>query len=115
MVHQRVSVQIDWCLLLVFDVVDRASWLQVLLHRDRSTVLHPTLGRYYNQALFSDLTVVGPDGNKIYCHQIILATGSKRFAEILEQGERAAWLLQHLRMHVSSRGLRVNLCSISMA
>ncbi|KAG2499749.1 hypothetical protein HYH03_002681 [Edaphochlamys debaryana] len=55
-------------------------------YRDRSKVVHEGLARFYNHPTFSDLTVVGPDGSRIRCHQLILSACSRRFSEMLEPG-----------------------------
>jgi hypothetical protein len=59
---------------------------QVHTFRDRSATLNLGLAKYFNQRTFSDLTVVGPDGRKLFCHQVVLSACSKRFANMLEQG-----------------------------
>lgn len=53
---------------------------------DSSLLLQSGLVRYFNQRLFTDITVVAPDERKILCHQVVLSAGSKRFANMLEQG-----------------------------
>lgn len=65
-----------------------AALLQVFLFHDRSLVLHSGLGRYFCRRLLCDITIVAPDGRQLPCHQILLAASSKRFADLLETGER---------------------------
>ena len=89
--------------------------LQVLAFRETEPALFKGLSRYFNSlgkshfdrpdaadavvadvhrfahAEFSDLTVLAPDGNRIYVHQIVLASCSNRFAGVLEQGKLRAW------------------------
>lgn len=54
--------------------------------QDKTGSIYAGLGKYFNKRTFSDLTVVGPDGRKLLCHQLVLSAGSKRFAGMLEQG-----------------------------
>ena len=58
---------------------------QVFCYRERSAI-HNGLTRFYSNRLFSDITIVAPDGQKIFVHQVVLASCSKRFADVLEQG-----------------------------
>lgn len=44
------------------------------------------LGSFFAQPTFSDITIVGPDGRRIPCHQVVLAAGSKRLAAVLTSG-----------------------------
>lgn len=60
--------------------------LQVQKFVDSTLLLQSGLARYFNQRLFTDITVVAPDERKILCHQVVLSAGSKRFANMLEQG-----------------------------
>jgi hypothetical protein len=53
---------------------------------DGSRLLVASLAKYFNKGLFSDITVIGPDERKLLCHQVVLSAGSKRFANMLEQG-----------------------------
>mgnify|MGYP001811258261 CR=1 FL=1 len=53
---------------------------------DSSLLLQTGLARYFNKRPFSDITVIAPDGRSIMCHQVVLSAGSKRFANMLEQG-----------------------------
>lgn len=57
---------------------------------DHSRLLQTSLSKYFNKPLFSDITIVGPDGRKLLCHQVVLSAGSKRFANMLEQGASSA-------------------------
>eukprot|EP00798_Chlamydomonas_sp_ICE-L_P009810 gene9810-7698_t len=58
---------------------------KVFCYRERSTI-HSGLTRFYSSTKFSDITIVAPDGQKIFVHQVVLASCSKRFADVLEQG-----------------------------
>lgn len=49
-------------------------------------MVHEGLARFFNRETFSDLTVVDPDGNRIRCHQLVLSSCSRKFADMLEQG-----------------------------
>lgn len=60
--------------------------LQVQKFVDSTLLLQSGLARYFNQQLFTDITVVAPDERKILCHQVVLSAGSQRFANMLEQG-----------------------------
>lgn len=60
--------------------------MQPFLFIDDSRLLQTSLSKYFNKPLFSDITVIGPDGRKLLCHQVVLSAGSKRFANMLEQG-----------------------------
>lgn len=60
---------------------------QVHLFRDDTRMLQTGLAKYFNNPLFSDVVVVPPDGRRLHCHQLVLATGSARFARMLEAGE----------------------------
>lgn len=63
------------------------DWLpQVQRFVDSTLLLQSGLARYFNKRLFSDITVIAPDGRSIMCHQVVLSAGSKRFANMLEQG-----------------------------
>lgn len=53
---------------------------------DNTRLVQASLAKYFNKRLFSDITVIGPDGRKLLCHQVVLSAGSKRFANMLEQG-----------------------------
>eukprot|EP00197_Chlamydomonas_leiostraca_P003311 CAMPEP_0202873212 /NCGR_PEP_ID=MMETSP1391-20130828/22833_1 /ASSEMBLY_ACC=CAM_ASM_000867 /TAXON_ID=1034604 /ORGANISM="Chlamydomonas leiostraca, Strain SAG 11-49" /LENGTH=457 /DNA_ID=CAMNT_0049554397 /DNA_START=143 /DNA_END=1513 /DNA_ORIENTATION=- len=44
------------------------------------------LNSFFSSSTFSDITIVGPDGRKIPCHQVVLAAGSKRLAAVLSSG-----------------------------
>jgi hypothetical protein len=62
---------------------------------DHTRLLQTSLSRYFNKPLFSDITVIGPDGRKLLCHQVVLSAGSKRFANMLEQGTLPVQQLVH--------------------
>lgn len=71
----------------------------MFLYTDKSTALHGSLRRYFNNPTFSDITVVAPDGLKLAVHQLVLSACSARFASMLEQGAQprlcahtACWL-----------------------
>ena len=49
--------------------------------------------RFYSSTKFSDITIVAPDGQKIFVHQVVLSSCSKRFADVLEQGRTFAVVL----------------------
>jgi hypothetical protein len=59
---------------------------QPVAFEDNTRLLQTSLARYFNQGPFSDITVIGPDGRKLLCHQLVLSAGSRRFANMLEQG-----------------------------
>ena len=60
---------------------------QVFCFRESSSAAHQGLNRFYNNPEFSDLTILAPDGIRIFVHQIVLASCSKRFSDVLEHGE----------------------------
>ncbi|KAF8073156.1 SPL3 [Scenedesmus sp. PABB004] len=55
---------------------------------DGTRLLAGGLARYFNGA-FADITVIAPDGRALGCHQVVLSAGSRRFANMLEQGNLA--------------------------
>ena len=59
---------------------------QVFTFREKEPALFLGLQRFYNSPEFSDLTILTPDGGRVYVHQIVLASCSKRFCDVLEQG-----------------------------
>lgn len=59
---------------------------QVQLLRHQCSFLHGDLARYFNRPTFSDLSIVSPDGRKIFCHQAVLCAASPRLAQTLEPG-----------------------------
>lgn len=60
--------------------------LQPFTFVDSTRLLQTSLSKYFNQPLFSDITVIGPDNRKLLCHQLVLSAGSVRFANMLESG-----------------------------
>ena len=60
---------------------------QVFCFRESSSAAHQGLNRFYNNPEFSDLTILAPDGIRIFVHQIVLASCSKRFSDVLEHGK----------------------------
>lgn len=61
---------------------------RIFCFREDSPAVLLGLQRFYNNQRFSDLTVLAPDGSKIFVHQIVLAACSKRLSDVLEQGPR---------------------------
>jgi len=61
--------------------------VQVEKFVDTTRLLQSSLAKYFDKRLFSDITVIAPDGRKLLCHQVVLSAGSKRFANMLEQGK----------------------------
>lgn len=64
----------------------------VQVYHDNTDILFSGVQRYFDNALFSDVTVVTPSGRKLLCHRLVLASCSRRFATILEQGRYAGWV-----------------------
>ncbi|GAX77190.1 hypothetical protein CEUSTIGMA_g4636.t1 [Chlamydomonas eustigma] len=60
--------------------------LKAFCFRETSPAIHFGLQRFYNNPQFSDLTIVAPDGVKVHVHQVVLAACSKRFSDVLDQG-----------------------------
>ncbi|MEW5299088.1 MAG: hypothetical protein WDW36_002137 [Sanguina aurantia] len=58
----------------------------VQVYHDNTDILFSGVQRYFDNLLFSDVTVVTPSGRKLHCHRLVLASCSRRFAAILEQG-----------------------------
>ncbi|KAG1660366.1 hypothetical protein FOA52_012659 [Chlamydomonas sp. UWO 241] len=66
---------------------DGAVSRKIFCFREPTAAVVLGLTRYYNSSAFSDLTIVAPDGAKMAVHQVVLASCSRRFRDVLEQGD----------------------------
>ncbi len=56
------------------------------------------MNRFYNNPQFSDLTVLTPNGERVHVHQVVLASCSRRFADVLSQGLVLGHCIEHHRL-----------------
>ncbi|GAX84352.1 hypothetical protein CEUSTIGMA_g11774.t1 [Chlamydomonas eustigma] len=61
----------------------------VNVYQDSSRSLYLGLEKYHINGHFSDVVVLTPNGKRIKCHQLVLASCSKKFAGALESGDFA--------------------------
>lgn len=54
---------------------------------DLTKLVFAGLQQLYNNPLFSDVTIICPDDTQLHCHQCVLASASKQFADLFKSGE----------------------------
>ena len=86
-VHFRPAYTVLPIPCLCWAIHDSSLCTQVFSFREKDPALFFGLNRFFNSPEFSDLTILSPDGSKVFVHQIVLASCSKRFSDVLEQGE----------------------------
>ncbi|KAG1658252.1 hypothetical protein FOA52_008512, partial [Chlamydomonas sp. UWO 241] len=57
------------------------------VYTDSTRLLHNGLAAYKENGIFSDVAVLSPNGRRIWCHQLVLSSCSKKFAGALESGD----------------------------
>lgn len=59
---------------------------QAQRYQDQSRLLYAGLRAQFNSSTYSDIIVVAPSGARVFCHQVVLAACSKKFAAVLDAG-----------------------------